>query len=73
MEDTRNDHNDKVRQGQERVEDEKCYYKLSLTWLKRSITGQQQNPTAVRVDKMCVWKGQRSVLQGDNIFKDMSQ
>jgi hypothetical protein len=31
MEDTRNDHNDKVRQGQERVEDEKCYYKLSLT------------------------------------------
>jgi hypothetical protein len=49
------------------------HYVLSLTWLKRSITGQQQNPTAVRVDKMCVWKGQRSVLQGDNIFKDMSQ
>jgi hypothetical protein len=34
------------------------HYVLSLTWLKRSVTtGQQQNPPAVRVDKMCVWKG----------------
>lgn len=57
IQDTRNEHDNTVCQGQDNIGDRTFHYTLLLTWLKRSVTGQQHDPLAVIGDKMCVWKG----------------
>ena len=54
---TKDDTTTKSSEDKRRIGDEIFHYSILLTWLKRSVTGQQHDPLAVRVDKMCVWKG----------------